>query len=240
MKKEIFSYLSNDFFDFFGRISFTAAVFTALYFLMRIAAQHIFNRNIAKYTGELNQELEKLKLQHQKTLKDFELYNSEKHKKYPEMYMHLETAYGHIYSLRGITRRLTFSNVNEEDLKNYFKEMNFTSYDTARILELWNNNKDTAKKEISKLEDKLNYEIAREKWKIANTYFLCNQLYFSQNVSDKCDSLLIDMQKYLNTLEPGYILTPKITQEQTQYKDVTLPKDRDLVRSAMKNELEQE
>lgn len=29
--------------------------------------------------------------------------------------MHLETAYGHIYSLRGTTRRLTFSNVNEED-----------------------------------------------------------------------------------------------------------------------------
>lgn len=94
MKNEIFSYLSNDFFSFFGKISFTAGALAVLYFLLKIAAQHIFNRNIAKYTGEINQELEKLKLQHQKTLKDFELYNSEKHKKYPEMYMHLETAYG--------------------------------------------------------------------------------------------------------------------------------------------------
>ncbi|AZJ24592.1 hypothetical protein CT694_34705 (plasmid) [Bacillus wiedmannii bv. thuringiensis] len=240
MQNDILSYLSNDFLKFIGSISISAGVIVVLYFLLRIAAQHIFNRNIAKYTGEINKELEQLKLQHQKTLKDFELYNSEKHKKYPEMYMHLETAYGHIYSLRGITRRLTFSNVNEEDLKNYFKEMNFTSYDTARILELWSNNKDTAKKEIGKLEDKLNYELAREKWNIANTYFLCNQLYFSQDVSDKCNRLLTDMLKYLTTLEPGYPLTPKITQEQTQNKDVTLPKDRDLVRSAMKNELEQE
>ncbi|MED3685239.1 hypothetical protein P4530_19860 [Bacillus thuringiensis] len=95
------------------------------------------------------------------------------------------------------------------------------------------------KNEIGKIEDKLNYELAREKWNIANNYFICNQLYFSQDVSDKCNDLLKDMQKYLTTLEPGYPLTPKITQEQTQNKDGTLPKDRDLVRFAMKNELEQ-
>ncbi|HDR4482967.1 hypothetical protein [Bacillus thuringiensis] len=239
MKKEIFNYLSNDFFDFFGKISFTAAVFTVLYFLVKIAAQHIFNRNIAKYTGEINQELEKLKLQHQKTLKDFELYNSEKHKKYPEMYMHLETAYGHIYSLTGITKRFTFENVDEEDLKCYFKELNFTSFDTTRILQLWSDDKDSAKTEIATLEEKIRYGLASEKLNIANNYYIYNQLYFSKDVSDKCDDLLKDMQDYLTTLAPKYPLTSEIIKKQTEYKKEILPEKRLLVRSFMKKELDQ-
>ncbi|RFB42528.1 hypothetical protein [Bacillus sp. dmp10] len=239
MKKEIFNYLSNDFFNFFGKISFTAGAFAVLYFLLKIAVQHFFNRNIAKYTGEINQELEKLKLQNQKTLKDFELYNSEKHKKYPEMYMHLEAAYGHIYSLTGITKRFTFENVNEEDLNSYFTELNFTSYDTTRILELWSSDKESAKKEISSLEEKIHYGLASEKYNIANNYYIYNQLYFSKDVSDKCDDLLKDMQKYLNTLEPKYLLTSETIKKQTEYKTEILPRKRLLVRSAMKNELEQ-
>lgn len=145
----------------------------------------------------------------------------------------------HVYSLTGITKRFTFENVNEEDLKKYFTELNFTSYDTTRILELWCNDKDSAKKEIATLEEKIHYELASEKWNIANNYYIYNQLYFSKDVSDKCDDLLKDMQKYLTTLGPKYPLTSETIKKQTEYKIEILPKKRLLVRSAMKNELEQ-
>ena len=59
-------------------------------------AQQVFEKKMADYQGLITEGLEKLKFQQQKNFKDFELFTSKKHEKYPEMFLHLETAYGDI------------------------------------------------------------------------------------------------------------------------------------------------
>lgn len=109
---------------------------------------------MADYQGEITKELEKLKLQQQKNFKDFELFTSKKHEKYPEMFLLLETAYGQILWLQGIRRALTFKNLDEEDLNLYFDDLRMTSFDRERIIGLWraDPDKQLAIEEIRKIE----------------------------------------------------------------------------------------
>ncbi|MEC3263222.1 hypothetical protein P9133_01835 [Bacillus thuringiensis] len=233
----ITNYIFNDFLRFIGTISLSATALAALYFILRLASQHVFNKNIEKYKGQITTELEKLKLQNQKTLKDFELYTSKKHEKYPEMHIHLENAYGHVMALRGLNRVLTFENVNEVDLKVYFEELQMTDYDQNRILTLWEINKIEAINEIRKLESALKYALARDKWLKANDYYIYNQLYFSSKVSLSCKEFLKLIFEYLDTLEPGLPITPEITRRNTSLRDDILPQKRENIRLLMQNEL---
>ncbi|MFJ7680431.1 hypothetical protein ACIQXQ_20670 [Peribacillus sp. NPDC097198] len=208
-------------------------------YLSRLMAQQVFKKNMADYQGEITKELEKLKLQQQKNFKDFELFTSKKHEKYPEMYFHLETAYGHISSLEGNVEALTFENFDEEDLNLHFDELKMTSFDRARIIKLWRNyeGKQSAIREIQKIGRVINYRRADEKWREANNYYYFNLLYFSDVVSKSCKDLIDHQREYLNFLNPKYdFISSEETRAKTEIKNM-IPGIRNSVKTEMQKEL---
>jgi len=234
----VIDYLSNDFLKFFGGFSLFGVLIAAAAYVSRLMAKQVFNKSMEKYRKEISLEFEKLKLQQQKNFKDFELFTSKKHKKYPKMYYLLEAAYGQIFALRGLGRFLTFKNVNEEDLSLYFDELTMTSFDKSRILEIWRTNNQHAVDEIRKIEKVLKYQIARQKWLEANNYYIYNILYFSDDVSKSCEQLLNNLHDYLLYLEPDFVFTsPEMTIKPRELRETILPEDRDKVRTEMKKEL---
>ncbi|MEH6989620.1 hypothetical protein [Cytobacillus firmus] len=244
MWNSIVTYLTNDFLKFIGGFSLISGLVVASYFLFQKAAQHVFNRNVEKYKGQINQELEKLKLQHQKTLKDFELFTSKKHEKYPEMFLKLEKAIGSIMTIQGERKFYTFDNVNKDDLRIYFNDLNMTNFDQDRIFRLWEDEKETAKDEIRKLERKLKISNSRADWYDANDYFIYNQLFFSENVILVINNLLDSLYMYLeniNIINEGHPLSPEeyrqYIKENKELKDKSIPENRKAVKNKMSSEL---
>lgn len=148
----IIDYLTKDFLKVFGGFSLFGILVAVLVYVSRQIAKLTFDQKMENYKKVMSEELENLKLQHQKNYKDFELFISVKHEKYPEMYFHLETAYGQVFALRGMGRFLTFENVDERDLNVYFDELMMTSFDKARIFVIWNVDKQSAINEIREME----------------------------------------------------------------------------------------
>ncbi|MGG4490832.1 hypothetical protein [Metabacillus idriensis] len=240
--------IKNDLLSFLGATSIAGLFIT---FLIRFGIQSGFAKALQKnksnldkindeYRTKLNKEIEELKHNQQKLLKDFDLYTSKKHEKYPELYYQVEEAYGQIFSLRGLGYSFTFENVNEVDLSIYFEEEKMTNYDKERLLAEWRQDKFIAIEKIRELVKKLRFTQARQSWTDANNYFISNSLYFSQTVHIQTEDLFKNLYKYLNNLEPGLSLSPEMTQENTKYRNEILPEKRKNLKIQMRKELSNE
>ena len=155
--QSIIDYVKNDFLSFIGTLSITGVFLT---FIIKNAITHQFGRNLEKhksnlmkindeYRKELNSEIEQLKHLQQRVFKDFELYTSKKHERYPEVYKNIEIAYGWISSLWGYGRDSNFENTDKTDIEEYLKSINVTNQDSQEILNLWDQQKPLA---IQKLQ----------------------------------------------------------------------------------------
>lgn len=238
---KIKDFILNDALTYLGGVSFTACIIALIYFLFKIASQHVFNRNLTKYTGEIEAELEKIKFQYQRTYKDFELYTLKKHDKYPEMFHLLEIAFGSLMQLK-INYYYTFNNVNEKDLTKYFQEeLKMTEFDQERVLKIWRDNTEAAKSEIWVIEKRVKYDKAKNKWFDANDFYLSNHLYFSEEVIQVIKNHLENMYEHLQDLDPLYIYSGEelktINEKNDRMRKTVLPSSRENVRDKMKNEL---
>jgi hypothetical protein len=233
----IIDYIINDFKSFISDFSLVVLLFSGFIYVIRKISDNLINRNLESFKGEINEKLEEVKNNHQKNLREYELFAKQRHNKYPEMYKYIETAYGHVMGLRGLNRYLTFEDVDETDLNIYFEELQMTNYNRVRLIQLFKQNKEKAIEEIRKQETILKWQNARMKWVEANDFFIYNQLYFSDEVSAACKNLLDNLFRYKNQLEPGEYLTPKATKENTKLRQELLPSYREELKQKMKDEL---
>ncbi|XOI98290.1 hypothetical protein ACMX2M_20715 [Paenibacillus polymyxa] len=226
-------FLSNDFLKYIGGISVTTLVVVAIYFVLRMTTNSFitssFNKNLEshkaeltkiinaeteqkkselakvndEYRKELNTEIEKLKHEQQRALKDFELYISKKHERYPEVYKSIEIAYGAILSLHSKYRDLSFENVNKEDVKAYLEMENVTKKDTQEIMDLWVEGESNidAIKGINAVRRRIKINTAYEKWSEANDTLLFNELYLSESVSTQARTVLNKSWEYLEGVD---------------------------------------
>lgn len=236
-------FVVNDALTYLGGISLTAGFLVLIYFLFSIASQHIFNKNIEKYKGEINSELETLRFAYQKTFKDYELYTVKKHEKYPEMFHLLEIAYGALMQLKTNTY-YTFDNVNIEDIKKYFQEeLKLTQFDQDRLLIIWSTDKEEAKLEIYAIEKRIKYNKAKNKWYDANDYYISNNLYLSDDVVQVIHNHLENMFDYLHGLDPLYVYQGtelrEVNEKNDELRNIVLPLSKGNIREKMKSELSQ-
>lgn len=241
----IIDYAKNDFLSFIGTLSITGVFLT---FIIKATINHQFLKNIEKhrsklmkindkYRQELNSEIERLKHQQQRVFKDFELYTSKKHERYPEVYKYLEIAYGRIFSLRGEGRYLSFENTNRTDIETYLKSLNVTNQDTEQILNLWDKQKSIAINKLQSIRRLINYNEAYEKWIEANDFFIFNELFLSDEAAKHVRIVLDYLWEYLELLEPSFPLEPEMTRRQTELKNQILPTEREKMKVLIKQEL---
>ncbi|MDQ0884841.1 hypothetical protein [Peribacillus sp. V2I11] len=265
---ELINYFKNDFLKDIGGL---ALLVTVLVYLSRLMAQQVFKKNMEDYKKgiskemadyqkeitketadhqkEISRDLENLKYQQQKNFKDFELFTSKKHEKYPEMYFHLETAYSYIFDLQQkieTGRSYPFEKLNEEDLNLYIdNDLKLMSSDKQRILEKWRDNKPAAIDEIRKIDKNAQYEIAFEKWTEASNYYICNQLYFTDVVSNACNVMRNNLHEYFKLLGTNDLRGTEMNEldsyasnlNQQMFKEDVLPNNRISVRTEMQKEL---
>ncbi|MET3851425.1 hypothetical protein [Paenibacillus sp. OAE614] len=161
-----------------------------------------------KYKQELNADIERLKHQQQRTYKDFELYTSKKHERYPELYKNIEIAYGAILSLHGYYRDISFENTNKEDVMEYLKELRITKMDINEVDSLWPDDQSSPNqhviKKVNSIRTLIKRNEAHEKWSEANDTLIFNELYLSEEVALQCRKLLNAMWDYLEAIEIGF------------------------------------
>jgi hypothetical protein len=247
MLQSIWEFIRNDFLGFIGTISITGLILTTI---IKTSINNQFSKNLEKHKSELmkvndqykqklNAEIESLKHKQQRVFKDFELYTSKKHERYPELFKVIEIAYGRIFSLRGQGRYLTFENTNKTDIEGYLESKNFTHQDKERILRLWDieDRRHVAIEMIRGGMRLINYNEAFEKWNEANDSFIFNELFLSEEVSETYRNCLDLLWEYLDMLDPQGYLTPEMTRRQTELRKVILPSERTALKEQMKNEL---
>ncbi|MDO7486863.1 hypothetical protein Q5O89_15720 [Peribacillus frigoritolerans] len=202
---------------------------------------------MADYQKEISGDLENLKFKQQKNFKDFELFTSKKHEKYPEMYTHWETTYGFIFSVQmKIEQGLSIlvEELNKEDLNSYFDYLKLSSSEKEKLLEKLEVDKQSAIDEIRKIDKDVQYALASEKWTEANNYYINNLLYFSDDVSKACSVIRDNLLEYLRLLRLNDLRGTELNDLQSfesNYKqqmfEEILPNNRISLRTEMQKEL---
>lgn len=187
-----------------------------------------------KYKQELNAEMEKLRHQQQRNYKDYELYTSKRHERYPEIYKSIEISYGAISELRGSYRDLSYENVNKQDIEEYLKSEGVTSKDLNEILLLWTDDTQNlgAIIKINAIRKRIKINTAFEKWQEANNILIFNELYLTEEVSIAARSLLDLLFTHLDAIELGYLQYEDFKKEQESLKQL-----KDKLKKIMKSEL---
>lgn len=242
----MWEFLSNDWSKFLGTTTLSAMAAGAIAFLMKRRIDSTFNKTLEDHKSELAKEnerykkdmemnIEKLRGQIQRSNKDYELYITKRHERYPELYKSIETAAGHILALHREGMYLTFENCNREDIENYMSMQKFTIKDTSNILALWNDNGDNtgALKKLAIYQKRVLINIAYQKWDEANDTLLFNELYISDSVSSQARSILDSLYAFLKDVRIGLVdyNTPPVTEEHP------INKGRKQLKEAMKLEL---
>lgn len=160
-------------------------------------------KNIETHRQGLDIEIEKLKLEQNQLMANFELYTAKRHECYAELYKLIEISNGSIRNLRGLGRELTFDNVNSEDLESFMNNKQFTSNDIELILKNWNENKSHAIKIIRIGLERIDYNEANEKFVDANNYLYFMSLYLSEDIENIARELLDSLHKLWWNYEPG-------------------------------------
>ncbi|WP_336474082.1 hypothetical protein [Bacillus sp. FJAT-51639] len=192
------------------------------------------------YRKELNSEIEQLKHEQQRVFKDFELYTTKKHERYPELFKYLETAYGAIFTLRGVVRELTFENTNKADIEWFLtEEVQATGKDKQEILNLWDQEgqRNLAIQKLNIVKRRVRYHDANQKWVEANDFFIFNQLFLSDEVAQQCREFLNDLWEYLEGLDPSFAYDPDIASMNQELREIILPAEREAIKTLMKSEL---
>ncbi|PAF31717.1 hypothetical protein [Paenibacillus sp. 7516] len=231
--QDTIEFLIDDFLKYIGGISITALVMGAIFLILKTTTNSMitssFNKNLEshkaeltkminaeteqkkselakvndKFRNELNAEIEKLKHEQQRAFKDFELYISKKHERYPEVYKSIETAYGAIFSLHGKYRDLSFENVNKDDVKAYLEMEGVTKKDMQEIMDLWVDGEPNADAvmRINSVRRRIKINSAYESWSDANDTLIFNELYLSESVSEQARKVLNKLWEYLDLEE---------------------------------------
>ncbi|MEK3658194.1 hypothetical protein NSQ29_01365 [Paenibacillus sp. FSL F4-0236] len=234
----MWDYIRDDFLSFFGALSLTGGLIGGTLYLIKRWINQLFSKNAAKYNAQLNSEIESLKHEYQKNYKDFDLYTSKKHEKYPELLKNIETALGGIMGLRGMVNRLNFKNVDAADIELYLTKLEFTNSDKNEILALWSTNKEVAIRKIEERKKYIDYYEAEQKWVDANNFFIFNQLFFSEEASIETRETLNVLFEYWNHLNPSFGIPERDERERMEeLRNVLIPVRRDKLKLILKNEL---
>lgn len=177
-----------------------------------------------KYRQELNSEIEKLKYQQQRNYKDFELYTSKKHERYPELFKSIEIAYGSVFALHGIYRDFSFENANKEDLEEYLNALGVTRRESQEVLDLWNEEGESsdALSKFKAVRNRIKINTAHEKWSVANDTLIFNELYLSEDVSAQARVLLNLVFEYLENIYYGYLYQDQTKRDEMKREKVKL------------------
>lgn len=234
----MWDYIRNDFLNFFGALSLTAVLVGGILFLIKKWINQLFSKNAAKYNAQLNSEIESLRHEYQKNYKDFDLYTSKKHEKYPELFKNIETAIGGIMGLRGMVHSMNFQNADDSDIELYMTKHEFTNSDKREILALWSTNKDVAIRKIEERKKYKDYYGAEQKWVDANNFFVFNQLFFSEKASIETRETLNVLFTYWNYLNPSFGIPDRTERaEMEELRNVLIPAQRDKLKLILKTEL---
>jgi len=228
---------------------FTSSIFTTLLIflfqhLTKRSISHYFDKKIKGYEHDLNLKSEQAKFDYQRKIQDFNLYTTNKHKSYIELYDQLLKAYGAVTTLTGLIYIPTFEEYNNNDLLKYLQERKIPEGKIDDILNLWDRDKEKAKKEIFKYDHLRNVMLAKNNLQEAQNIYWRAQLYFSEDVINKT-KIVIDKLWKIQIYEQN-ILNPQTRdmyrEESSIIKEIgaareELPKKLDMLIKDMKREL---
>lgn len=231
-----------------GSIVTSGIVTTLIIFLFqhltKNSINHYFDKKIKQYEHNLNLKSEQAKFDYQRKIQDFNIYTTNKHKSYIELYEQLLKAYTSVTTLTGLIYTPTFEEYNNNDLLKYLQERKIPEGKINEILNLWDKDNDRAKEEILKYNHLRDVSLARNNLLEAQNIYWRAQLYFSEDVINKT-KIVIDKLWKIQIYEQN-ILNPQTRdmyrEENSIIKEIgaareELPNKLDMLIKDMKREL---
>ncbi|CAI6022901.1 hypothetical protein PAECIP112173_00323 [Paenibacillus sp. JJ-100] len=220
MLQAIFEYAKTN----FGGFISDAIILGAIAFLLKLYFTNSFQKKLESHKGEVNSQLEEVKHKQQRVFKEFDLYTTKRHEIYPELHKKVELAIGHI--LTNVRHYPDFTTFHTGELEDYMEDNNFSQMDRHLILETHTNNREGAAQLIRDVMRVVDYNEARSTWDDANAYFILNELYLTEQVSELTRSFLSNLFDYWTANDPRYGFDLELNREKRVLREETLPKQR--------------
>ncbi|MGX1373432.1 type II secretory pathway pseudopilin PulG [Priestia megaterium] len=168
-------------------------------------AKKDFQTALEEHKSALSAELEGLKHQQNKLLKDYELYTVKRFEYYPEFYKEIQWSFANVTNLRGVRTTIKFEKLTKTEIEVFMKEKQFMETERQQILAYWDDNKKSAKDILESRLGKIEYNEAQQSYYDANNCFLLYKLFFSPEVIKIGDKLLPTIRKLLVNYNPDLI-----------------------------------
>ncbi|PEU51316.1 hypothetical protein CN395_28745 [Priestia megaterium] len=168
-------------------------------------AKKDFQTALEEHKSALSAELEGLKHQQNKLLKDYELYTVKRFEYYPEFYKEIQWSIANVTGLRGVKTTIKYENLTKTEIEVFMKEKQFMEAEKQQILAYWDNNIESAKDILKSRLKKIEYNEAGQSYYDANNCFLLYKLFYSPKVIEIGDKLLPAIRKLWVNYNPDLI-----------------------------------
>jgi len=186
-------------------IGIPAAVWTILFFATKkylentIAAS--FDKKLEDHKHDLQIASEEAKFDFQRKIEDFNLFVTQKHEKYSELYGKLLEAFSRVTNLYGLKSELTYEEHNEADIRRIMEKENFPEGKIQEIFQIWEaKDKSEAIDQMKIFKRLVEFQKASRSIQEARSYFRPAQLYFSDDLVD----LIEEFFSKLNHAQSNY------------------------------------
>ncbi len=215
-----------DIYDLIFSLGIPASVTTLLFFLLRkyfgSKIDLASKKSLAEHQQKLDLVGESAKLNFQRKIQDFSLYNSKKHEKYIELHKLFLEAQSRLLGLYGLRSRPSFVEYSEDDLRKKMETEGFVSGKIDEVLEIIRTvGRDEGIGKMRKYLRMIEFQKAERSIQQVQNFYWISKLFFSDNIDRKSDELLKIMNE-LNSYYITYMDTPPTDiQERKDYRENT-------------------
>lgn len=190
-------------------------------FLVRLARQSL-DKELETHKQQLQLEAAALNADHDRRLKEFDLYTRERHRAYAGVYKRFEVTHGAINHLWGFSFERTYEDATREDIEGLLKEKRIPGKTSQEILLSWDRNSDRGRELLAETLREWKHNAAHRKMTLARNYQILNELYFSDDAASAIEEAYQSLVKY-------WVQVRHADRE----SGVDIPQHRDLARAAI-------
>jgi hypothetical protein len=177
---------------------------TLFYFILKKMISNHFDKKLAEHKQSLDILTEQKKAEFQKQIHDFTLYNTKKHEIYSELYKLLLIAFGYSSSLVGFRTMPDYSEYSASDLKKALEEKQLLGSKIDEFVTLLQKDPSLADKEIKSYLKIIEPQIATSKYNDAKNFYLLNELYLDEGISNVVEQTLDEISRFIDDIESRF------------------------------------
>jgi hypothetical protein len=160
-----------------------------------------FAKQLESHKHQLELAADSARFDFQRRLSEFNIYASKKHKIAAQVYEKVRIAHGRIIDVTGLSRELTFEEFDVSDISEHMTSLGFPNGKREEIVNLWRPDRAAALDKLRPYLRMLKIQSAERSLAEAQNCAYSGELYLSDQIIEKLNSLLTELTFRLATVQ---------------------------------------